>query len=97
MHEATKQPDRLQSVTSMQKELEDNVLCKHWKLIPLWSLPTNKRPLPMVCSMKRKRNPLGEIKNVRLVSAQEATNPLKTLIIGQLIPPLSRGAPSARS
>ena len=45
----------------MQKELEDHVLRKHWKAIPLNFLPPNKRPLPMVWSMKRKHNRLGEI------------------------------------
>ena len=45
----------------MQKELECHVLRKHWKLIPLRYLPPNKQPLPMVWSMKRKRNPLGDI------------------------------------
>ena len=33
----------------------------YMKLIPLRSLPPNKRPLPMVWSMKCKHNPLGEI------------------------------------
>ena len=61
LHEAMKEPDRLQFLAAMQKEIEDHVLHKHWKLIPLHSLHPNKRPLPMVCSMKRKRNPLGEI------------------------------------
>ena len=45
----------------MKKELEDHVLRKHWEVVPLRSLPPNKRPLPMVWSMERKHNPLGEI------------------------------------
>ena len=61
LYESMKEPDQLQFLAAVQKELEDHVLCKHWKVIPLNSLPPNKRPLPMVCSIKRKRNPFGEI------------------------------------
>ena len=48
LHEAMKKPYRLQFLPVMQKELEDHVLSKHWKVIPLRSLSPNKRPLPMV-------------------------------------------------
>ena len=61
LHEATKKPYRLQFLAAMQKEIEDHVLRSHWKVIPLCSLPPNKPPLPMVWSMKCKRNTLGEI------------------------------------
>ena len=61
LHEAMKEPDQLQFLEAMQKDLEDHILHKHWKLIPLRSLPPIKQPLTMVWSMKRKRNPLGEI------------------------------------
>ena len=58
-HEAMKEPDRLKFRADMQKELEDHVLHKNWKVIPIHSLTPNKQPLPMVWSMERKRNPLG--------------------------------------
>ena len=61
LHEEMKEPDRLQFLAAMQKELEDHVLRKHWEVIPLHPLPPNKRPLPMVWSIKRKLNLLGEI------------------------------------
>ena len=48
LHEAMKETDRLQFLAAMKKELEDHVLHKNWKLIPLHYLPTNKRSLPMV-------------------------------------------------
>ena len=57
LHVAMKEPDRLQFLASMDKTLEDHVLRKHWKVTPPHSIPSNKQPW----SMKRKRNPLGEI------------------------------------
>ena len=48
LHEAMKEPDQLQFLAAMQKDLEDQVLLKHWKVIPLHSLPPNKLPLTMV-------------------------------------------------
>ena len=74
LHEPMKEPDRLQLLAAMQKELEDHVLRKHWKVIPLHFLPPNKQPLPMVWSMKRKHNPLRKLLNGRHVFAQKDTN-----------------------
>ena len=48
-------------LSAMQKDIEDHVLRKHWKVITLHSLPPKKWPLSMVWSMKRKSNPLEEI------------------------------------
>ena len=48
LHEEMKQYDRLQFLLAMQKDLYYHVLCKHWKVITIRSLPPNKRPLPMV-------------------------------------------------
>ena len=62
LHVAMKQPDQLQLIADIQKDLEYHSLCKHWKVIPLLSLTPNKQPLPMVWSKKRKQNPLREIK-----------------------------------
>jgi hypothetical protein len=61
LEEAMNQPDKPQFVQAMYKELQDHVNRKHWVVVPLKSVPANKKPLPMVWSMKRKRNPIGEI------------------------------------
>ena len=52
---------REQSLEAMRKELNDHITRGHWKVIPMKCVPKHKRPLPMVWSMKRKRNPVGEI------------------------------------
>ena len=59
--EALRQPDKENFIAAMHKELSDHVLRKHWKVVPLSSVPSHKVCLPMVWAMKRKRNPLGEI------------------------------------
>jgi hypothetical protein len=61
MQEALAQPDREQFIKAMSKELQDHVNRCHWKIVPLKSVPTHKVPIPMVWSMKRKRNPVGDI------------------------------------
>lgn len=61
LDEALKQPDKEEFLKAMKKELLDHINRKHWKVIPLKVVPKGKRCLPMVWSMKRKRNPIGEI------------------------------------
>lgn len=61
LEEALKQPDRDEFVKAMHKELMDHIVRKHWKVVPVKSVPKPKRPIPMVWSMKRKRDPLGNI------------------------------------
>jgi hypothetical protein len=61
LEEALKQPDREQFIQAMHKELNDHVDRKHWKVIPMKAVPKDKIPIPMVWSMKRKRNPIGTI------------------------------------
>ena len=61
LQEALKQDDREEFIKAMKKELEDHINRKHWKVVPLSSIPKNRTPIPMVWSMKRKRNPLGDI------------------------------------
>ena len=61
LDEAMRQPDREQFLDAMRKELQDHVGRRHWKVVPAKTLPKGKRPIPMVWSMKRKRNPIGEI------------------------------------
>ena len=45
----------------MYKELNDHISRKHWKVVPLKSIPHHKKAIPMVWSMKRKRSPVGDI------------------------------------
>lgn len=59
--EAMRQPDRDKFIEAMYKELNDHIGRKHWMIVPLKSVPSHKTPLPMVWSMKRKRNPIGTI------------------------------------
>jgi hypothetical protein len=61
LDEALKEPDWDQFIKAMRKELMDHVGRKHWKVVPRKSVPKHKHPIPMVWSMKRKRNPIGEI------------------------------------
>jgi hypothetical protein len=61
LDEALKEPDREPFIEAMRKELEDHVGRKHWKVVPWKTVPSHKIPIPMVWSMKRKRNPIGEI------------------------------------
>ena len=61
LHEALREPDRDKFIEAIEKELDDHILRKHWKVVPLQNVPKDKTCLPMVWSMKRKRNPLGEI------------------------------------
>ena len=61
LSEALQPPDRHEFIKAMEKELRDHINRKHWKLVPLKSIPVGKHAIPMVWSMKRKRNPLGDI------------------------------------
>ena len=61
LNEAMAEPDREQFIDAMKKELLDHINRKHWKVVPIKSIPKGKKCLPMVWSMKRKRNPIGEI------------------------------------
>jgi hypothetical protein len=61
LDEAINQPDREEFIKSMNKELQDHIDRGHWKVIPSKSVPSGKMPIPMVWSMKRKRDPIGEI------------------------------------
>ena len=62
LHEALCQLDiKKQFLAAMHKELTDHIGRKHWKVVAIKALPHDKIPSPMVWSMKRKRNPVGEI------------------------------------
>ena len=61
LKEAMEQPDKDKFLLAMQQELHDHIERRHWKVVPAKCVPPNKRCLPMVWSMKRKRNPIGQI------------------------------------
>jgi hypothetical protein len=61
LEEALQQPDRDEFIKAMKKELNDHISRKHWKVMPAKNVPKHEIPIPMVWSMKRKRNPIGEI------------------------------------
>ena len=61
LDEALKQPDRAEFIKAMHKEIDDHVRRKHWKVVHKSTVPKGRIPIPMVWSMKRKRNPIGEI------------------------------------
>ena len=61
LQEAMQQPDKNEFIKAMYKELKDHIERKHWMIVDLSSIPSNKKAIPMVWSMKRKRNPVGEI------------------------------------
>ena len=59
LDEALKQTDRKEFIKAMHKEIADHIRHKHWKVVARSSVPRGKFPIPMVWSMKRKRNPIG--------------------------------------
>ena len=61
LDEALRQPDRDEFIKAMHKEIDDHVRRKHWKVVHKSVVPKGRIPIPMVWSMKRKRNPIGEI------------------------------------
>jgi hypothetical protein len=87
LDEALKEPDRDQFVEAMRKELQDHV--ERWKVIPRKAVPNHKIPIPMVWSMKRKRNPVGNI--VKWKARLCAGDLFRTWTIGTRIVQSSRG------
>ena len=61
LDEALQQPDREEFIKAMHKEINDHIRQKHWKVVTKTVIPKGRVPIPMVWSMKRKRNPIGEI------------------------------------
>ena len=61
LDEALHQPDPDEFIKVMHKEIDDHIHCKHWKVVPKSVVPKGCIPIPMVWSMKRKCNPIGEI------------------------------------
>jgi len=61
LDEAMKQTDRAEFIKAMYKELQDHIGRGHWKIVSTKRVPKGRMPIPMVWSMKRKRNPVGDI------------------------------------
>ena len=51
---ALEEPDKDKFLKAMTKELMDHIQRGHWKVVPLDSIPSHKRAIPMVWAMKRK-------------------------------------------
>ena len=54
-HEAMKAPDREKFLLAMKEEVRTHSEGKHWKVVPRASVPQDKRVLPSVWAMRRKR------------------------------------------
>ena len=59
--EALQQEDRSKFLEAMHKELSDCISCRYWRALPRNLVPSHKRCISMVLSMKRKRDPVGNI------------------------------------
>jgi hypothetical protein len=55
LHEAMRQPGRLQFIEAMRKEVSDHTKNKNWSIVHRSNIPNNMQVLPAVWSMKRKR------------------------------------------
>ena len=58
---AMQQPDRDKFISAMARELGQHTELKHWKVIHKSQVPKNAKPIPMVWTLWRKRDPAGEI------------------------------------
>ena len=58
---ALQQPDCDKFIHAMARELEQHTELKHWKIIHKSQVPKNAKPIPMVWTRRRKRDPAGEI------------------------------------
>ena len=61
LSEAPQQPDCHEFIKATEKELHNHIDRKNWKVVPLKSIPIGIHAVPMVWSMKQKRNPLRDI------------------------------------
>ena len=58
---AMQQPDRDKFISAMARELGQQTVLKHWKVIHKSQVPKNAKPIPMVWTLRRKCDPPGEI------------------------------------
>ena len=89
--EVLKQTDTDQFLKTMHKELTDHISRKHWKVVPRANVPTHNICLPTVWFMKRKRKPIGKIKNGKHVYVLVGIAPSGLSTIGTLTSPSSPG------
>jgi hypothetical protein len=61
LEQALKQSDRDEFIKAMEEEILAHTSRNHWEVVPIRSVPRRCKPIPMVWSMKRKRDPAGEI------------------------------------
>ena len=61
LKEALQQDNRYNFLQVMSKELHYHIFRNHWKVITRRSAPPHKTCILMVWSVKRKRNPVGEV------------------------------------
>ena len=60
-NQAMKQPDKLQFVEAMEKEIEDHQSRNHWTVVHRSTVPLNAKPIKAIWSFKRKRRPDGSL------------------------------------
>ena len=58
---ALQQPDHDKFIHAMARELEQHTELKYWKIIHKSQVPKNAKPIPMVWTLRYKRDPAGEI------------------------------------
>lgn len=61
LHVALAQEDRDQFLKAMAKELKQHADLKHWKIVHRAQVPKSANPIPMVWTLRRKRDPAGNI------------------------------------
>ena len=82
--EALNERNRTEFIEVMYKELGNHIECKHWKVVPLSSIPKYKKAIPMVRSMKQKCNPMVKVSNGKYGYVLEGTTPCNLSISGPL-------------
>ena len=58
---ALAQPDRDKSIGAMEKVLKQHSELKHWRIVHKSQVPRNTKPIPMVWTLRCKRDLAGEI------------------------------------
>ena len=58
---ALAQPDHDKFIGAMEKELKQHSELKHWRIVHNSQVPRNAKPIPMVWTLHRKRDPAGGI------------------------------------
>ena len=58
---ALAQPDRDNFIGAMEKELKQHSELKHWHIVHRSQVPRNAKPIPMVWTLRRKRDPTGTV------------------------------------